>query len=79
MSTDLEPVYQCLKSILEPYERQLHVTDDGPTTYAVDVAPEGERNPTTWFGGVRLDTRYVSYYLMPVYMAHRWAGSSLEA
>ncbi len=53
---------------MEPYGRQLHVTDDGPTTYGVDVAPEAERNPTTWFGGVRLGKRYVSYYLMPVYV-----------
>jgi hypothetical protein len=68
MPTNLEPVYRHLKSMLEPYGRRLHVTDERPTTYAVDVAPEGERNPTTWFGGVRLGKRYVSYYLMPVYV-----------
>jgi hypothetical protein len=32
------------------------------------MAPEAERNPTTWFGGVRVGKRYVSYYLMPVYV-----------
>jgi len=68
MPTDLEPVYQRLKSILEPYGLRLYVTDERPTTYGVDVAPDGERNPTTWFGGVRLGKRYVSYYLMPVYV-----------
>ncbi len=68
MPTDLEPVYRRLKSILEPYARRLHVTEERPTTYAVEVAPEGERNPTTWFGGVRLGKRYVSYHLMPVYV-----------
>ena len=68
MSTDLEPVYRRLKSILEPYGRRLYVTDERPTTYAVDVASEGERNPTTWFAGVRQGKRYVSYYLMPVYV-----------
>ena len=68
MPTDLDPVYGRLKSILEPYGQRLHVTDDGPTTYGVDAAPEGERNPTTWFAGVRLGKRYVSYYLMPVYV-----------
>jgi hypothetical protein len=66
--TDLEPVYRRLKSILEPYGRRLYVTDERPTTYGVDAAPDGERNPTTWFGGVRLGKRYVSYYLMPVYV-----------
>ena len=68
MPTDLEPVYHRLKSILEPYGRLLHVTDEGPTSYGIDMAPEGERNPTTWFGGVRSGKRYVSYYLMPVYV-----------
>ena len=32
------------------------------------MAPEGERDPTTWFAGTRLGKRYVSYYLMPVYV-----------
>ena len=68
MPTDLEPVYRRLMSILEPYGRRLHVTAQTPTEYGVDVAPEPERDPTTWFGGVRLGKRYVSYYLMPVYV-----------
>ena len=37
-------------------------------TYGVDMAPESERNPTTWFGAVRRGKRYVSIYLMPVYV-----------
>jgi len=68
MPTDLEPFYRRLTSILEPYGRRLHVTAQTPTEYGVDVAPEPERDPTTWFGGVRLGKRYVSYYLMPVYV-----------
>jgi hypothetical protein len=61
-------VYRRLKSILEPYGQRLYVTDEGPTSYGIDVAPDEERNPTTWFGGVRLGKRYVGYYLMPVYV-----------
>jgi len=68
MPTDLEPVYRRLKAILEPYGRRLHVTEEGPTTFTVDSAPSADRDPTTWFGGVRLGKRYVSYYLMPVYV-----------
>ena len=68
MATDLEPVYRRLKSILEPYGQRLYVTDDRPVSYAIDAAPGGERNPTTWFAGVRHGKRYVSYYLMPVYV-----------
>jgi hypothetical protein len=74
MPSDLAPVYGRLKSMLEPYGERLYVTDDRPTSYGVDVAPEGERNPTTWFGGVRLGKRYVSYYLMPVYVDPSLAG-----
>ena len=32
------------------------------------MAPEGERDPSTWFAGTRLGKRYVSYYLMPIYV-----------
>ena len=65
---DFDRVYARLKEILEPYGRRMYVSADGPTGYGVDMAPETERNPTTWFGGVRLGKRYVSYYLMPVYV-----------
>jgi len=54
MPADLEPVFRRLKSILEPYGQRLHVTDDRSTSYGIDAAPEDERNPTTWFAGVRL-------------------------
>jgi hypothetical protein len=65
---DFDRVFERLKGILEPYGRRMHVSIDGPTGYAVDMASETERNPTTWFGGVRIGKRYVSYYLMPVYV-----------
>lgn len=63
-----ESVFARLKAILEPYGRRLHVSADDATWYTVDMAPEAERNPTTYFGGVRLGKRYVSFYLMPVYV-----------
>jgi hypothetical protein len=65
---DLAPAFARLKGLLEPYGRRMSVSADGPTGYGVDMAPETERNPTTWFAGVRLGKRYVSYYLMPVYV-----------
>jgi hypothetical protein len=61
-------VYARLKGLLEPYARRLHVSDETATTYGVDMAPASERDPTTWFAGVRRGKRYVSYYLMPVYV-----------
>ena len=61
-------VFDELKGIIEPYAREFHVAYDSPTGYGVDMAPEGERDPTTWFAGVRFGKQYVSYYLMPVYV-----------
>ena len=61
-------VFDRLRGILEPYRTKMHVTGDGPDGFALDMAPEGERDPTTWFGGVRRGKAYVSYYLMPVYV-----------
>jgi hypothetical protein len=66
--SDFEAVFGRLRGILEPYGRRLHVCADSSVLYGVDMAPEAERNPTTWFGGVRVGKRYVSYYLMPVYV-----------
>ena len=69
-ATDAEfaRVFARLKAIIEPYADQFHVSFDEPTGYGVDMAPEGERDPTSWFGGVRIGKAYVSYYLMPVYV-----------
>ena len=63
-----DDVDQRLRAILKPYASKMHVTADDDTWYAVDMAPEAERNPTTYFGGVRKGKRYVSFYLMPVYV-----------
>ncbi len=67
-TTDFPEIFDRLKSIVEPYAREFHVTYDTPTGYGVDMAPEGDRDPTTWFAGVRLGKAYVSFYLMPVYV-----------
>ena len=62
------PVFERLRGILEPYGRRMHVAADAAGAYGVDMAPESERNPTTWFAGVRVGKAYVSYYLMPIYV-----------
>lgn len=67
-ASEFPAVFGRLRSIIEPYARELHVTDDSNVGYGVDTAPEGQRDPTTWFAGVRLGKAYVSYYLMPVYV-----------
>ena len=65
---DFDAVFDRLRGILTPYAREMHVSADDPTWYGVDMAPESERDPTTWFGAVRRGKRYVSIYLMPVYV-----------
>jgi hypothetical protein len=65
---DFEVVFDRLKGMLEPYAHEMHVSADDRTWYGLDMAPESERNPTTWFGAVRRGKRYVSIYLMPVYV-----------
>ena len=65
---DFQPLFERFKAILAPYAAKMHVSDATPGMYGVDMAPEGERDPSTWFAGTRLGKRYVSYYLMPIYV-----------
>ena len=60
-------VYGRLKGILEPYAERMYVSADTGVWYGLDLAPEAQRVPATWFGAVRRGKAYVSYYLMPVY------------
>jgi len=54
--------------MLAPYAARMHVSSDGPGLYGLDMALAHERDPSTWFAGTRLGKRYVSYYLMPIYV-----------
>ena len=62
-----EAAYRRLRGILKPYAPKMYVSADSDIWYGLDLAPEAERVPATWFGAVRLGKAYVSYYLMPVY------------
>ena len=63
-----DEVHRRLRGLLEPYAPPLYVTADGPDGYLLDMAPESQRSTYTWFGGTRLGARYVSYYLMSIYV-----------
>ena len=65
---EFERLFERFKAMLAPYAARMHVADEGTAMYGVDMAPEGERDPSTWFAGTRLGKRYVSYYLMPIYV-----------
>ena len=49
-----EEVHARLRALLVPYAPPLFVTADGPKGYVLDMAPEGQRDTSTWFGGTRL-------------------------
>ena len=67
-SDDFQGLFDRFRSMLAPYAAQMHVSADARGFYGIDMAPEGARDPSTWFAGTRLGKRYVSYYLMPIYV-----------
>jgi len=68
MDDRFDAVFARLKGMLTPYAPRMHVSGDDATGYSLDLAPPELRDPTTWFGAVRRGKRYVSIYLMPVYV-----------
>ncbi len=65
---EFQTLFERFKSMLAPYAAKMHVSDAAPGMYGVDMAPADQRDPSTWFAGTRLGKRYVSYYLMPIYV-----------
>jgi hypothetical protein len=62
------PVYAALHAILKKHERMLRVLKDGPGGYELAAGYSEKYGRDVWFGGVRPGKRYVSFYLMPIYM-----------
>ena len=65
---EFDRLFERFKSMLVPYAKRMYVSAGSAQWFGVDMAPEGERDPSTWFGAVRVGKRYVSYYLMPIYV-----------
>ena len=64
----LQPTFEQLKKILRRYERRLTVTAYSAAGYSLDAAFSPKYNKEIFFGAVRIQKNYVSYYLMPVYV-----------
>jgi len=66
---DFEPIFQRLRSILQPFEKRLTVTADTTEGYSLDTpfASEKYQKPL-FFGAAQMKKNYVSFYLMPVYI-----------
>ena len=61
-------VFEQLKSILKPYEKNLAVTADTSTAYSLDGPYSEKYKKAVFFGAAQVKKNYVSFYLMPVYM-----------
>src|SRR5512132_3562665 len=66
--SDFDVVHDRLKAILREHADGLVITKDGPAGMALEV-PGLEGKPWGYVGGTRVGKRYVSFYLMPVYVS----------
>jgi hypothetical protein len=62
------PVFDRLRSIMEPYGRQLDVVQDEAAAYRVNTRQARADGYVLMFGAVEVRARYVAYHLMPVYV-----------
>jgi hypothetical protein len=65
---DFPIVFEQLKSILQPYAKNLTVKTDTPDTYYLDGPYSQKWKKELFFGSAQIKKNYVSFYLMPVYM-----------
>ena len=65
---DFQATFAGLKKILSKYEKQLTIAANTPTSYSLDAGYSDKFKREVFFGGVRVKTNYVSFYLMPVYI-----------
>jgi hypothetical protein len=64
---DFGRVFQALKKILAPYEKNLQVQAIKAIFYALVTQKPVHNGKTIWFAAIRVGKNYVSYHLMPVY------------
>ena len=61
-------VFAALHGILAKHEALMRVVHDAPGNYHLDAGYSEKWKRDIFFGGVRANKDYVSFYLMPVYM-----------
>lgn len=67
MAADSTEVFQQLKAILKPYEKDLVLKAESSSEYSLDTHQVRADGYVIWFGGVQIKKNYVSYHLIPVY------------
>lgn len=65
---DPAPTFAALRALLAPYEDRLVTVRDTPDTYYLDTAHVMPNRQPLFFGSTKIGKRFVSYYLMPVYV-----------
>ena len=64
---DFNQVFQDLKAIIKPFEKDLVLKNDESDNYYLNTHYKREDGYVEAFGGVQVKKNYVSYHLMPVY------------
>lgn len=67
-NTDWQALFDELKSILAPYSRHLDVVEDSGESYHLDTRHVMKNGKPLFFGAAKINKRYVSFHLMPVYV-----------
>ena len=67
MSPDFEAIFERLKAIFKPLEKDLAIKTDEPGKYYLVSKKPDEKKKEIWFGGVEIKKNYVSFHLVPLY------------
>jgi hypothetical protein len=68
LEADFASVFRELREVLRPYAEGMAVVADEPGHYYLDTHHVMANKKPLFFGAGRIGKRYVSYYLMPVYV-----------
>jgi hypothetical protein len=68
-SAAFTPVFTELRALMAPYAKQLDVKTDSDTELYLDTRHLQKNKKPLFFGAVQVKKGYVSYHLMPVYVA----------
>lgn len=67
-NADFSAVFKRLKSILEPYSKELVVVHDDVDHFYLNTHFLMKNKKPMYFGSVKINKNYVSFHLMPVYV-----------
>ncbi len=65
---DFGPVFERLREIMIPYANDLDLKKDVSGSLYIDTNHIMQNKKPLFFGAVRINKRYVSYHLMPLYV-----------